>query len=187
MDLSDYHLVQLLKNDDKEAYKLIFINYYRELYYLALKFIKIHDDANDITQMSFIKFWENRLRLDDDKPFKPFLFTIHKNNCLDYLKKKENQLTKLSLEAVAELETAELPDSIADLEVRIFEAIATLPPKCRQIFEYSRFKNLKYAEIAEKLNISVKTVENQITIAIQKLRLQLIDYLPLMIIFLSQF
>jgi RNA polymerase sigma-70 factor (ECF subfamily) len=186
MEVSDNHLIILLKNDDKEAYKLVFRTYYRQLYYLAIKYIKIHDEANDLTQTSFIKFWENRSRLVEEKSLKAFLFTLHKNNCIDYLRKKENQLTKLSLDAITELEAADSPESLAvtDLELRIFEAIATLPPKCRQIFELSRFRNLKYSEIAEKLNVSVKTVENQIGIAIQKLRLQLADYLPLLILFL---
>jgi RNA polymerase sigma-70 factor, ECF subfamily len=189
MDISEYHLILLLKNNDKEAYKFIFRSYYLELYYLALKYIPIQDDAKDLTQSTFIKLWENRSKLLDDKPLKPFLFTIHKHNCLDFLKNKINQKTKVSVDFLSELESSTPLETIAlkELEYRIMEAIASLPPKCRQIFEYSRFKELKYTEIAHKLNISVKTVENQMSIALDKLRTKLIDYLPLLIILFSKF
>ena len=71
-----------------------------------------------------------------------------------------------------------------DLEQRIHEAIQSLPEKCREIFILSRVEGLKYSEIAEKLHLSISTVDNQIGIALKKLRVQLKDFLPLLMFLL---
>lgn len=184
MESSGNFLTNQLKANNKEAYDFIFRSYYMELYYLALKYTLHVDDAKDLTQATFIKFWESRAKLMADKPVKPLLFIIHRNNCLDYLKFKNNHKQSLLNDSVVAHDSDTPFDKIvsSELEFKIIETISELPPKCKEIFELSRFNGLKYAEIAQKLNISVKTVESQMGLAIKKLRGALVDYLPLLFI-----
>lgn len=184
MEVSSYHLTDQLKRNDEEAYKFIFRAYYMELYYMALEYTHNSEEAKDITQLTYIKFWENRSRLLENKPIQPLLFIIHKNNCLDHLKFKGTHKQYLINDNINETDSDTPLDQIVskELEFNIIKAISELPPRCRQIFELSRFKGLKYAEIAEKLKLSVKTVENQMGIALDKLRTSLIDYLPFLLL-----
>lgn len=89
---------------------------------------------------------------------------------------------ELNLEALEAVDENLVLDT--DLEQRIHEAIQSLPEKCREIFILSRVEGLKYSEIAEKLHLSISTVDNQIGIALKKLRVQLKDFLPLLMFLL---
>lgn len=191
MNLSEEDLIVRLKSNDREAYNYIFRTYYMELYYIALKYLDNTEEAKDLVQSTFIKIWEKRLSLIAGQSIKPYLFTIHKNNCLDKLKNKNSKINKFS---VRELDATDQvghlsgpPDEnliVEELEYKIIKAISLLPERCRIIFEYSRFHELTYGEIAQKLSISIKTVENQMSIALDKLRTHLVDILPLFILFL---
>ena len=121
------------------------------------------------------------------------MFTIHKNNCLDKIKNKKSLINKFSIRELNENDEQEYQNGLPDenliakeLEYKIIKAISLLPEKCRIIFEYSRFHDLTYLEIAQKLNISKKTVESQMSIALDKLRTLLIEILPLLILFLTR-
>jgi RNA polymerase sigma-70 factor, ECF subfamily len=190
MTIGENYLINGLKDNNKEAYTLIFRTYYRELLYIAVKYTQNQDEAKDLVQSTFIKFWSHRLDLDENKPVKPYLWTIHRNNCLDWV--KHNNIEEKYNANPGNFENS---DPITpyeqlifnNLEYKILEAISELPEKCRIIFEYSRFEGLKYIEIAEKLNISVKTVENQISNALDKLRKKLSDFLILLFALLYHF
>jgi RNA polymerase sigma-70 factor (ECF subfamily) len=178
-------LIEKLKNNEKDAFAFVFRSYYRELYYLAFKIIHNAEDARDITQTTFIKFWESRQKLIDGMPLKPFLFIIQRNNCLDFIKSRRNKFSPIPADSIPDQKIESSFDEIIakELEFKIVEAVSELPLKCRQIFELSRYAGLKYSEIASKLNISVKTVENQMSIALDKLRNSLADYLPIIFFF----
>ena len=184
MEVEENNIVSRLKNDDCDAYKIVFRTFYPDLYNRAYKFTFNKEDAKDLVQSTFIKLWLKRKELINDKPVEPLLFTIHKNNCLDYLKLRKTSTSYLPGDPLVDTDTdtpLELYVS-GELEVKIDRIISDLPAKCRQIFEYSRINGLRYAEIAEKLNISVKTVEHQVSIALDRLRKKLIEYIPLLII-----
>lgn len=183
MESSFNSLILKLKNNERDAFAFVFRSYYRELYYLAFKIIQNAEDARDITQSTFIKFWENRSKLLEGKSVKPLLFVMQKNNCLDYIKSNKHKIFQVPDENIPDFGIEQAYDRLVtqELEYKIIEAISELPPKCRQIFELSRFFELKYSEIAVKLNISVKTVENQMGIALERLRISLAEYLPLII------
>ena len=112
--------------------------------------------------------------------------TVH-NRCLNFLRdnKKFNRdlLALENLEDVTEFEELD-PFSCEELEQKIQAAINELPEKCREVFLLSRFENLKYKEIAEKLNISIKTVEAQMSKALQHLRIRLTDYITAFLIWM---
>lgn len=172
MEVSGYNIVNQLKHDNNDAYKYLFRTFYLDLYYRAIKYTCHKEDAKDLVQSTFIKIWEKRKDLKENLPIEPLLYTIHKNNCLDYLRTRKLKVNYTPNESSVDTNTQTPFDQVVskELEIKIGKAVAELPEKCRQIFEYSRYDELKYAEIATKLNISVKTVENQISIALDKLR-----------------
>lgn len=178
-----------LKNNDKKAYYLLFKKYYAELLFIAYKYLQNEDDAKDMVQATFIKFWENQSVIDVERPVKPFLFTIHIRNCLDFIKKRKLDTRPFDPYGQNNFSQDGSPETelfSKELEYQILKAIEDLPPKCRQIFELSRFKGLKNQEIADHLNISVKTVESHITVALERLRANLSEFLTVLFFFLLQ-
>jgi RNA polymerase sigma-70 factor (ECF subfamily) len=148
------------------------------------------EDAENIVQDLFLFLWENRIILHTINNLNAYLFTLTKNRCIDFLRGKINENTrnekmqslfeselKLKLDSLEIFETHHLSDE--KIEEIINDAINALPKKCREIFVLSRFEGMKYKEIAEKLDISVNTVENQMSIALRKLKVSLKQYLPL--------
>ena len=175
-----------LKRGDVKAFEQVFNSHYADLCRYAQKYVIDLDNAREIVQGTFIKLWEIKHSLSQDTSVKSYLYKAVRNNCLDYLKHiritneyKEDLLQKIMDSCLKSITS---PDNCLDgliekeLEDRINDAIASLPDKCREIFELSRFKGLKYREIAEKQNISIKTVETQMSRAIQALHEKLADY-----------
>ena len=174
---------------DDRNFEEIYLNYFPRLLRFAQEYVPDKEDAENITQDVFMTLWERR---DDWKihiSLANYLFILIKNRCIDHLRRKrhadagkrqmqesfhyEQQMKIYSLEA---LDQALISDS--DIEQIIARAIDSLPPKCREIFILNKIDGKKYREIAEKLHISVSTVENQMSIALRKLREQLKDYMP---------
>jgi RNA polymerase sigma-70 factor, ECF subfamily len=159
---------------DKE-FKQLFDELYVSLCRYTLKFV--HDDftAEDIVQDLFVYYWENRDRLSKIDSIKMYLFTAARNRALNHLQKQYptirlNQLDEYDNSFQDKLQPGafELLES-KELETILEEALNNLPEKCRIIFTLKRFAGMTNKEIASHLNISVKTVEAQMTIAIRKL------------------
>jgi RNA polymerase sigma-70 factor (ECF subfamily) len=150
------------------------------LCFFALQYTKDHDTAREITQEAFISLWEKRASIDLSKPVKTYLSTTVRNKCLNWLRdnKKFNREI-LDIEGLLSDKTYIQPDRLVETEIRdkIARAIDGLPQKCREIFVLNRNENLKYQEIANRLNISVKTVETQMSKALQHMRDQLAEFL----------
>lgn len=132
----------------------------------------------------FISVWEKFDSLPPDTQYRSYLFTAVRNRCLNYLRDKKKLL---SLEKVGDADLSEVNTSLeaAELEQAIAQAINSLPEKCRQIFEMNRGEGLKYAEIAEKLGLSVKTVEAQMSKALSVLRERLGEFLTILFFILT--
>jgi RNA polymerase sigma-70 factor (ECF subfamily) len=139
------------------------------------------NDAEDIVQESFFKIWKTRETLKQDRPVDSYLFITVRNSCLNLLEQRKtvSKHAKIMCSVYGSLEEDSSYELLIarDLEVEFNAALSNLPPECRKVFELSRFEGLKYIEIAERLNISIKTVENQMTRALYKIRLQLKPYL----------
>jgi RNA polymerase sigma-70 factor (ECF subfamily) len=144
--------------------------------------------AKEVVHTGFIKLWDARQHLAAGVSPKSYLYKIITNNVLDILKhqKVRQQYVQFILQSVPEASDAESFDQVdvKQLQADIDAAIAGLPEQMRRIFEMSRFEGLKYAQIAEQLSISVKTVETQISRALLKLREKLAAYLSSIIIIL---
>ena len=188
MNKNEQQLLERLKNDDEAAFKVIFNNFYPRLYYFVLEFVPLKDVAENIVQDTLVTLWSKRNQLKDDSNLTSYLFTVAKNNALKRLRdKKYSQKLFFNAIDVGELdlnvETLSTVDTsvcaFMDIEQIIQETLASLPPQCRKVFELSRFQEMKNREIAEELNISIKTVEKHISKGIKTFRVALKDYLPL--------
>lgn len=166
----------------------IYVTYYPRMIRFAKEYVLFEDDAENIVQDIFVLLWEKRDVLDIQVSLTSYLFTLVKNRCLDFIRHKtvseeyakEFQAKQAALEQLNYTFTSE-----EDIEEIITAAIEKLPERCREIFIKSRIEGKKYKEIAEELNISVNTVENQIAIALKRLKVELKDYLPLLLFLLN--
>ncbi|MDO8929499.1 MAG: RNA polymerase sigma-70 factor [Bacteroidota bacterium] len=164
-----------IRNGDEVAFNKAFDLYYSRLCFFADKILRDFDLSRSVAQQVFVDLWIKRDKLVVTS-LQSYLYHSVQNSALDVLKRKKVESRYLA--TLDKSETEEMKDLMEEAELadRINKAIQKLPEKCREIFLLCRFEELKYAEIAEKLNISVKTVEMQITIAMKKLRKELSDY-----------
>jgi RNA polymerase sigma-70 factor (ECF subfamily) len=176
-----------LARGDIKAFEMLYNEQYNSLCHFAKRFVLDLEAAREIVQGVFVSIWEKRTSLPDEISLKTYLYASVRNRCLDYLKhlKVEYEYEKMRVREITESgnnsfnEIDHPLDGLitTELENAIKDAIDSLPDKCKEIFELSRFKGLKYREIAEELNISVKTVETQMSRAIHTLKKKLSSYL----------
>ena len=163
----------LLTQDDKEAFALIYKKYWRQVYNFACLYISSKEDVEEIAQEVFVKLWDVRHFIRAEENFKGFLFIITRNIIFNQNRKKVNEsFYKMSVLSALERDSYDLEAEIEahDLSQYIDMLIEDMPPKRREVFNLSRKENMTYAEIAEKLDISVKTVERQINEALKYLK-----------------
>jgi RNA polymerase sigma-70 factor (ECF subfamily) len=166
-----------IQQGDEKAFEKLFKLYYGYLCNFATKIIADDVAAEEIVQEFFVKFWERRADLSVESSLKNYLFRSVKNLCLNHIKHSNIKLQHAQ-KVIAESETSNFNNDYieVDLAADIAKSIEELPEKRREIFRLSREEGLKYREIAEKLNISIKTVEAQMSLAIKSLRDKLKKY-----------
>lgn len=180
---TEKEIFSLLQKGNAYAYELIFRRYYLSLCGFAARFVGQPETAEEIVQEIFLKLWEKKSSFSIDSSLKSYLFRAVYNSCLNYHMhaKIENKYLSFLKETSLRNETGSDPvlDSLAykELNEKITEAIERLPAECKKIFKMSRFDGMKYAQIAEQLRISVKTVETQISRALLRLRSELKEFL----------
>jgi RNA polymerase sigma-70 factor (ECF subfamily) len=174
---------------DELSFETFFKSHFLSLCsYCQYKFGFDLDLAKEIVHTAFIKLWETRQSLDNDLSPKAYLYRIIVNTSLDAL--KHHRVRKIHEEFVQKTTHDETyPNSFDSVDLKqmrsdIDSAILDLPDQMRRIFELSRFEGLKYSEIATRLDISIKTVETQMSRALVKLREKLSSYLTLCLIML---
>jgi RNA polymerase sigma-70 factor, ECF subfamily len=163
------------------AFEAAFRQHYGVLCNYACTYLRDRDEAEEIVQSVFLAFWEKRHSLEVHTSVKAYLFSMVRNASLNLITRKKMQ-EKYAQEKLLTAQSADnnQPVESDELAQRIAAALQKLPEQCRVIFTMSRFEELKYAEIAAELNLSVKTVENQIGKALKIMREQLRDYLPIL-------
>ncbi|MEI7595325.1 MAG: RNA polymerase sigma-70 factor [Bacteroidota bacterium] len=178
-------LVEKLIKGDKTAFEALFKMYYSFLCAYANKIINDVDDSEEIVQETFFQIWQKRDNIDIQTSFKSYLFRSVHNSCLNFIKHKNIKQKHIDYslyeQANSSLDFSDALDA-SELQTQIRIAIDKLPTERKKIFLLIRFDSLKYAEVAEKLSISIKTVENQMGSALKFLRNELKDYLPTIII-----
>lgn len=172
---------------DKPAFESLFRSFFPGLVLFARKYLPDQDTASEIVHNVFLNLWEKRDSIDTSSSLKSYLFTSVHNRCLNFIRdQKKFDRDETLLQRLDSNEFIDASDRLEEqeLEQRIYDALQALPEKCREVFSLNRFEGLKYSEIAEKLDISVKTVETQMSKALRILREKLIDYLKILIIFI---
>ena len=165
---------------------MLFKSNFKHLCYLAIQYVKDSDTARDIVQEVFFILWKRKEEIDLSKQVRSYLTSAVRNKCLNWLRdnrKFSNSL--LDTEDQYIQSNYKPPDKLIENELKkkIRSSIDELPPRCREVFILSRYENLKYLEIADRLQISVKTVETQMSKALQHLRIRLGEFLTIFMIF----
>lgn len=186
---ADSEYVEDLKKDDFLAFDALFCKYAQNLYAFALSITRDSFAAEEITQLVFLKVWEKRAQINEHLSFKSFLFSVVYNETISWLRKENSEKRRIGEYArFAASLTNETEQSVEfhSLEQVAGRLIDEMPEKRKQIFRLSREQGFTNKEIAETLNISVKTVENQMTSALKYLREKLCkhDLLGLLFYFL---
>ena len=172
--------------DGEKDFKQVFDSFYPRLLRFAKGYVCNRFDAENIVQDVFLRLWEKRTLLPKDINLQAYLLTMIKNQCMDFLKHQQVvERHSVNWDSALQQEAAfnyyaisrfnpEQPD-VESLERLVEKAINELPEQCRKVFELSRYEELKYKEIADKMGISVKTVETHISHALKRLRVTLKD------------
>lgn len=179
-------LAMRIKLGDEQAFELLFRKFYVRLCAFSNKFLNDPEEAKEIVQDVFAKIWEGRELIDPEDSLKSYLFKIAQNHSINRLRKikVESRYTEIyKLIYLEQFHYSTHETLLAkELEDNVARAVGKLPVECRKIYELSRTKGLKYREIADNLNISVKTVEAQMSKALRCLRIELSEYLKFLII-----
>lgn len=177
--------IAALRKGEKNAFEEIYNDFFGVLYHLCNQYLHDERVAEEMVQDTFMKLWEIRQTLNDQVNLRNFLYTITKNNCLNYLRnqkislKYQDNVKYLEMQFNYEaLEKLGNYIQFEELKTKIDVAISHLPAEVIETFSLSRFEDLSYKEIADRQNISVKTVEARISKALRILRVELKDYLP---------
>ena len=185
LENNEKNLLQNLKNGDSKAFDEIFRTHYQVLCRFSMKIVKEKENAEEIVQDLFFHLWEKRSTLSINISLKSYLFRSVYNNSVrltkftnlhDIIDEKQNSVNEEFTDLLEQTE----------IETKIYKTIDELPEQCRKIFNMSRFEELKYREIAEKLNISIKTVETQMSRALKYLTTNLKHLIKLLILFVLQ-
>ena len=173
----DILLLNKIRNNDAKAFELLFHRYYTSLCLFATNYTNNDSEAEEIVQDLFVRLWEKRDSVDINTSVKNYLFSSVKNQCLNLIqhKKIQNRHIQNVLRETIQNQNEEYFFHDNELINKVKKAISSLPEKRKKIFRMSREDGLKYHEIAKKMNISVKTVETQMGLALKTLRKKLKD------------
>ena len=185
--MEDSSLLELLHLGNEDAYKQLFVKYYSPLCEFASQYIA-DEDSEELVQDLMLFIWEKREELFIESSLKSYLFTSTKHRCLNAIKKQiyHERIHTVLYEKIKD--QFEDPDYyfVNELADNIQKAINELPENYRETFTLSRFGEQTNAEIAQVLDISIKTVEYRITQSLKILRVKLKDYLPLILLLLHE-
>ena len=173
------NLIFLIKKDDQNAFKQFFTLFYAEIYRFLFKYLANSDDAEDLCQETFIKFWQQRKIIDSSSYPRAYLYKIAKNLAFNHSTRKpasvlyDNNLKLVSLAG----KDPQTEYENADLAEKCRKVINQLPERCRMTFILSRYEGFDYSEIAETMGVSLQTVKNQMSKAINYLKKKLLTKL----------
>jgi len=166
----------------KVDFEKLFYIYYKPLCRFCIRFVRDHDTAEEIVQEQFIHLWNKRKEISAIESVEAYLRRCIRNRALDYLKSAYFKIEKTDVSSNINLYEVELPDVILEVEELqqiINEGLKKMPERCYNVFALKRFDNCSNKEIARRLNISIKSVENYTTLAMNYLRSFIKDNYPL--------
>lgn len=156
---------------NRKEFEGVFLKYYNPLCNFCQRYIQDSDEVQDVVQDVFEKLWTKREAITFDKPIQYYLFTSVKNRAIEKIRKKKRGAEIIdNLDVPTQTEVIEEDTDQFVRKEMLYNAIRELPPKCQEVFKMSKIDGLTYNEIAAEMDISVKTVENQMRRAFQILR-----------------
>ena len=164
---NDKELLHAIQQKDKRAFDALFREYYRLLCLFSYNMIRDKEQAEEIVQEFFITLWENPPLVTDS--VRSYFYKAIYNRTLNYISKANTRLKNEDLYSQIDQQTEEETDD-KELQNFISKAVDTLPEKCKEIFIMCKYNDMSYSQVSEMLHISPKTVENQMGIALKKLR-----------------
>lgn len=187
--MDDKRLLEEFRKENLEAFELFFRTNQPQLVSFANRFLDDWETSRDIVQEIFLHLWENRDKLDITVSLRSYLYSAVKNQCVNTIKHKvveqkynssvAAQFREMEINYYQSAEETFQKMSATELANKIEQSISTLPEQCRLTFELSRNKGMKSAEIAKKMDVSVRTVETQIYRALKVLKESLKEYLSI--------
>lgn len=181
----NYFLLSAVRHGDQKAFDALFRKYYPMLCAYGHRFVAL-EDAEEIVEDSLLWIWENRGTLDIESSLSSYLFkmvyrrALNKLAHIDATQRADTRFYEEMQEMLQDTDYYQMEE----LTKRIEEAIAALPESYREAFVMHRFRDMSYKEIAEILGVSSKTIDYRIQQALKQLRIELKDYLPLLLPFL---
>lgn len=178
--MDDRELLARIRQDSPNAFDDIFRVYYPSLVGLAESIVQQRAAAEDIAQDVLVALWRRRHALAIETSLRAYLFRATRNRALNRIRDervRRDAAPRIAADAARPPPT-DASAVQAEIEAALRAAVQTLPPRCREVFELSRVHGLAYAEIADVLGISIKTVENQMGKALRILRKHLAPWLP---------
>ncbi|TDO83698.1 RNA polymerase sigma-70 factor (ECF subfamily) [Flavobacterium chryseum] len=172
-DNSEKLLVSELKRGNEKAFRKLFDLYHQDIYGYSISILKSKEAAEENVQDVFMKVWQNRENLNLEQSFKAYIFTIARNQAFNFLNKAVNEVLlkeEIFYESQKSHEQGDYGIREADCKKLRKEAMKQLPPKRKQIFKMSRKKGMSYEEISQELGISINTVKNQMSKALESMR-----------------
>ena len=176
--IMDSEIIGRIRKGDVRQFEMLFRSSYVSLVRYAKTLIRDHDDAEEIVQDLFFRLWQDREKINIESSLNGYLFRSVHNRCLHYIEHKkvvERHSEEMSYQPE---ESPENPSDILhykELQAKIARILERLPDRCGKIFYMSRFEGLKYNEIAEKMSVSIKTVEANMGRALKEFRKELIE------------
>jgi len=169
MIADDILLLKLIQSKDEHAFKYLFDLHFVPLCRYAHLYLRNAQEAEEIVLDIYTYLWEHSQKINLTLSLKAYLFQSTRNRCLNFLRDKK---TTLSLEEAGDVANDSLSSTLEmeELSLLIQEAICALPDKCQQVFRLSREGNKTNQEIADEINVSIKTVEAQITKALKRIK-----------------
>ena len=189
MSLTDPDIIPQIAQGNKNAFETLFKSHYANLCGYAVKYVWELEQAEEIVQDLFFNIWNKRSDLYISSSIEAYLFRAVRNACLNYLKHKkirDNYVSAVQEHYNPGLRLDENPVETLELQTKIDEAIDSMPPERKKVFLLSRYEGLKYKEIADRLGISVKTVEVQMGKALKFLREELKEFMVILILALIE-
>lgn len=181
MEVNDTGQLHVVGEVLEQEFEQVFKSNFKSLHAYAFTIIKDDIMAEELVQNVFCRLWEKKAKLDIQTSLAAYLYRSVYHESLNYLKHLKVRSAYNSYAQTRGHNNADHAEKkllLADLEQKLNMALAELPEQCRTIFQMSRFEELKYQEIADRLGLSIKTIENQMGKALKLLRLKLVDFLP---------
>ncbi len=175
---------RFMSSGDPTLFDDVFKAHFKSLYIYAHGIVKDDIMAEEVVQHVFYKLWEKKEQLEVQVSIKSYLYRAVHNECINYLRRTKVREDYKNLVIKSSSEQATVTDTVTlkELQQKIDTALNELPEQCRIIFQLSRYEEMNYKEIADRLDVSVSVVKNQVAKALRVLRIKLSDYLPITVI-----